>query len=141
MAIVAFWISFWADHSDLAPTIVDMEWSFLVPDLLWIVIALWIASRWLIAGDRRAVIATAVAGSSLAYLGLLDAASNVRHHQYTESFSRGALNAGGERGLPWIWVREYLVRAQARPGPVVALAPIVWPMDVTTCSMPEDRIS
>jgi hypothetical protein len=93
LAIVAFWISFWADHSDLAPAIVDMEWSFLIPDLVWIVVALWIASRWLIAGDRRAAIATAVAGSSLAYLGLLDAASNVRHHQYTESFSRGALNA------------------------------------------------
>jgi hypothetical protein len=93
LAIVAFWVSFWLDHSDLPPTIVDMEWSFLIPDLAWIALALWVASHWLLTGDRRAAIATAVAGGSLAYLGLLDAASNFRHHQYSESLSRGALNA------------------------------------------------
>jgi hypothetical protein len=81
------------DHSDLPPAIVDMEWSFLMPDLAWIVVALWIASNWVMSGDRRAAVATAVAGGSLAYLGLLDAASNVRHHQYSGSLSRGALNA------------------------------------------------
>jgi hypothetical protein len=92
-AIVAFWVSFWADHSDLPPAIVDMEWSFLIPDLVWIVVALWLASHWLLAGDRRGAIATAVAGGSLAYLGMLDAASNFRHHQYSGSLSRGVLNA------------------------------------------------
>jgi hypothetical protein len=93
LAIVAFWVSFWMDHSDLPAAIVDMEWSFLIPDLAWIVVALWIASHWVMRGDRRAAVATAVAGGSLAYLGLLDAASNLRHHQYSGSFSRGALNA------------------------------------------------
>ena len=93
LAFVAFWISFWADHSDLPPAVVDFEWSFLLPDLVWIAAAFWIASNWLIARDRRALIATAVAGGSLVYLGLLDTASNLRHRQYTESFSRGALNA------------------------------------------------
>jgi hypothetical protein len=29
----------------------------------------------------------------MVYLGLLDAACNFRHGQYTDSFSRGALNA------------------------------------------------
>ncbi len=93
LSIVAFWISFWVDHSDLPPVVVDIEWSFLIPDLVWIAAAFWIASRWLLARDPRAAIATAVAGSSLVYLGLLDVASNVRHHQYTDSLSRGALNA------------------------------------------------
>lgn len=91
--MVAFWISFWVDHSDMPPTVVDIEWSFLLPDLLWIAALFWLASHWLIARDPRAAIATAAAGGSLVYLGLLDVASNVRHHQYTELFSRGALNA------------------------------------------------
>ena len=92
LALVAFWISFWADNRDLPPNVVDMEWSFLIPDIAWIAIAFWIASRWLIARDPRAAIATAVAGGSLVYLGLLDVVSNVRHHQYTESLSRGTVN-------------------------------------------------
>ena len=41
--------------------------------------------------DPRAGLATAVAGSSMVYLGLLDAACNLRHGQYTGS--RGVLNA------------------------------------------------
>jgi hypothetical protein len=93
LAIVLFWISFWADHQELPANVVDFEWCFLLPDLVWIAGAFWLASRWLIAHDRRAGIATAVAGSSLVYLGLLDAACNFRHGQYTGSFSRGALNA------------------------------------------------
>jgi hypothetical protein len=93
LAIIAFWISFWADHSQLPQNVVDFEWCFLVPDILWISGTFALASHWLIARDPRAGIATAVAGSSLAYLGLLDAACNFRHGQYTGSFSRGALNA------------------------------------------------
>ncbi len=92
LLIVLFWISFWADHTQLPANVVDFEWCFLVPDILWIGIAFWVASHWLIAGDPRAGIATAVAGSSMVYLGLLDAACNLRHGQYTESLSRGALN-------------------------------------------------
>ncbi len=92
LALVLFWISFWLDHSDLPPAIADFEWCFLVPDLLWIGVAFWVASRWVLAGDYRAGIATAVGGSSLVYLGLLDTACNLRHGQYTGSFSRGALN-------------------------------------------------
>jgi len=90
LAIIAFWISFWADHSQLPQNVVDFEWCFLVPDILWISGAFALASHWLIARDPRAGIATAVAGSSLAYLGLLDAACNFRHGQYAGS--RGALN-------------------------------------------------
>src|SRR5579875_1909581 len=93
LAIVAFWVFFWIDHSDLPPSIVDMEWSFLLPDLIWIVVALCVASHWLLKNDHRAVVATAVAGGSLAYLGLLDAISNYRHHQYEGPLSRAALNA------------------------------------------------
>jgi hypothetical protein len=93
LAIVLFWISFWADHHELPANVVDFEWCFLLPDLVWIAAAFWVASRWLMARDPRAGIATAVAGSSMVYLGLLDAACNFRHAQYTGSFSRGALNA------------------------------------------------
>lgn len=115
LAIVAFWVSFWLDHSDLPPAIVDGEWSFLIPDLAWIVVALFIASHWLLRDDRRAYIATAVAGGSLAYLGLLDAASNFRHHQYTESFSRGALNAIINLAciaFGWVNIRHALKRSR-----------------------------
>jgi hypothetical protein len=90
LAIVAFWISFWNDHHDLPANVVDFEWCFLIPDLLWIVGAFWLASHWLMKNDRRAAIATAVAGSSMVYLGMLDAICNFRHGQYTGS--RGALN-------------------------------------------------
>jgi len=93
LLIGLFWISFWADHTQLPANIVDFEWCFLLPDILWISGAFWVASNWLIARDPRAGIATAVAGGSMAYLGLLDAACNFRHGQYTDSFSRGALNA------------------------------------------------
>ena len=37
--------------------------------------------------------ATSFLKKTMVYLGLLDAACNVRHGQYTDSFSRGALNA------------------------------------------------
>jgi hypothetical protein len=89
-AIVLFWISFWFDHSQLPTNVVDFEWCFLVPDLVWIVGAFWLASHWLIARHPRAGIATAVGGSSMVYLGLLDAVCNFRHGQYMGS--RGALN-------------------------------------------------
>jgi hypothetical protein len=93
LAIVLFWVSFWTDHTQLPANVVDFEWCFLLPDLIWISCAFWVASNWLMARDRRAGIATAVAGSSMVYLGLLDAACNLRHGQYTASFSRGTLNA------------------------------------------------
>ena len=93
LLIGLFWISFWADHTQLPANIVDFEWCFVLPDIVWIAGTFWVASHWLIAGDRRAGIATAVAGGSMVYLGLLDAACNFRHGQYTDSFSRGALNA------------------------------------------------
>ena len=93
LAICLFWISFWADHSQLPANVVDFEWCFLLPDILWISGVFWLAGNWLLARDPRAGIATAVAGGSMVYLGLLDAACNFRHGQYTDSFSRGALNA------------------------------------------------
>jgi hypothetical protein len=91
LAIVFFWISFWNDHHDLPANVVDFEWCFLLPDILWIVGTFWLASHWLMKNDPRALIATAVAGSSMVYLGMLDAICNFRHGQYTGS--RGALNA------------------------------------------------
>jgi hypothetical protein len=91
LAIVFFWISFWNDHHDLPANVVDFEWCFLLPDILWIVGTFWLASHWLMKSDPRAAIATAVAGSSMVYLGMLDAICNFRHGQYTGS--RGALNA------------------------------------------------
>lgn len=91
LGILLFWISFWADHTQLPANVVDFEWCFVVPDILWIAGAFAISSHWLLAGDPRARLATAVAGSSMVYLGLLDAACNFRHGQYTGS--RGALNA------------------------------------------------
>jgi hypothetical protein len=93
LAIVLFWISFSTNHNQLPANVVDFEWCFLLPDILWIAGAFWVASRWLIARDPRAGTATAVAGSAMVYLGLLDAACNFRHGQYTDSLSRGALNA------------------------------------------------
>ena len=91
LAIVFFWISFWNDHQQLPANVVDFEWCFLLPDILWIVGTFWLASHWLMKNDPRAVIATAVAGSSMVYLGMLDAICNFRHGQYIGS--RGALNA------------------------------------------------
>ena len=93
LAIVLFWISFWNDHTQLPANVVDFEWCFLLPDILWIVGTFWLASYWLMKSDPRAAIATAVAGSSMVYLGMLDAICNFRHGQYAGSFSRGALNA------------------------------------------------
>jgi hypothetical protein len=92
LALVGFWVSFWLDHSDLPASVADFEWCFLVPDILWIGGAFAAASHWLIKRDPRASMATAVAGSAMVYLGLLDTACNLRHAQYTGSFSRGALN-------------------------------------------------
>jgi hypothetical protein len=91
LAIVFFWISFWNDHHNLPANVVDFEWCFLLPDILWIVVTFWLASYWLMKKDTRAAIATAVAGSSMVYLGMLDAICNFRHGQYLGS--RGALNA------------------------------------------------
>jgi hypothetical protein len=91
LGIVGFWIAFWNDHQDLPANVVDFEWCFLLPDILWIVGAFWLASHWLMKNDPRAPIATAVAGSSMVYLGMLDAICNYRHGQY--SGGRGALNA------------------------------------------------
>lgn len=92
--IVLYWILFWMDHSDLSANAVDLEWCFLAPDILWIAAAFLIASRLLITGDRRAGVASSVAGGSMVYLGLLDVMVNLRHGQYTFSLSRGLLNAG-----------------------------------------------
>jgi hypothetical protein len=93
-ALVAlFWVSFWADHDQLPLSVADFEWCFVLPDLLWIVGLLWIASYWLLAGDSRGKIACAAAGGALFYLGLLDVMFNLRHGQYTMPISRGLLNA------------------------------------------------
>jgi hypothetical protein len=91
--VVLFWISFWTDYTRLPPFIVDFELCFVLPDLLWIVGSLWIASYWLLAGDRRGTTASAAAGGSLGYLGVLDVMFNLRHGQYTLSPSRGLVNA------------------------------------------------
>jgi hypothetical protein len=89
--VVLFWISFASEYRDLPAPIVDFEWSFVVPDLLWIVAPFLIASHWLLTGDQKGRAATAVAGGAIFYLGLLDVAYNVRHGQY--STSRGFLDA------------------------------------------------
>ncbi len=93
LLILAYWISFWADHSDLPANIAYVEWSFLLPDLLWIAAAFWLAARWLISRDPRAPIVCAVAGGSMVYLGFLDVMMNLRNGQYTASLSRATLNA------------------------------------------------
>lgn len=88
--VVFFWISFGSEYRDLPAPIVDFEWSFVVPDLLWIVAPFLIASHWLLTGNRKGRAATAVAGGAIFYLGLLDVAYNVRHGQY--STTRGFLD-------------------------------------------------
>jgi hypothetical protein len=91
-ALVAlFWISFVAEFRELPAAIVDFEWSFIVPDLLWIVAPFLVASHWLLTGNRKGRAATAVAGGAIFYLGLLDVAYNIRHDQY--STTRGFLDA------------------------------------------------
>jgi hypothetical protein len=115
LGICLFWISFWADHAHLPANVVDFEWCFLLPDILWISGAFWVASNWLIARDPRAGIATAVAGGSMVYLGLLDAACNFRHGQYTDSFSRGALNAAVNLAcliFGWVNIRYAMARTR-----------------------------
>lgn len=91
-ALVAlFWISFVREFRELPASLVDFEWSFMVPDLLWVVAPFLIASHWLLTGNRKGRAATAVAGGAIFYLGLLDVAYNVRHGQY--STTRGFLDA------------------------------------------------
>ncbi|HEX4136010.1 MAG TPA: hypothetical protein VHY84_15450 [Bryobacteraceae bacterium] len=91
-ALVAlFWISFVLDFRELPAAMVDFEWSFIAPDLLWIVAPFLVASHWLLTGNRKGRAATAVAGGAIFYLGLLDVAYNVRHGQYATS--RGFLDA------------------------------------------------
>jgi hypothetical protein len=92
--VTLFWISFAGEFRELPAAIADFEWSFLVPDLLWIVASFLIASHWLLTGDRKGRPATAVAGGAIFYLGLLDVAYNVRHGQYptTRGFLDAAVN-------------------------------------------------
>jgi len=90
-ALVAlFWISFLGEFRELPAPLVDFEWSFIVPDLLWIVAPFLLASHWLLTGNRKGRPATAVAGGAIFYLGLLDVAYNLRHGQY--SSTRGFLD-------------------------------------------------
>jgi len=91
-ALVAlFWISFLLEFRELPAAMVDFEWSFIMPDFLWIVAPFLVASHWLLTGNRKGRAATAVAGGAIFYLGLLDVAYNVRHGQY--STARGFLDA------------------------------------------------
>ncbi len=94
LGILLFWVSFFHDHSDVPANIADFEWCFLVPDLVWIAGAFALASHWLITRHRHAGIATAVGGSAMVYLGLLDIACNLRHGQYSGTLPRGLLNGG-----------------------------------------------
>ena len=89
--IAVFWVSFLAEFRQLPAALVDFEWSFIVPDLLWIVAPFLVASHWLLTGNRKGRTATAVAGGAMVYLGLLDVAYNVRHGQYATA--RGLLDA------------------------------------------------
>ena len=91
-ALVVFvWVSFLGEYRELPAAMVDFEWSFIVPDLLWIVVPFLVASHWLLTGNRKGPLASAVAGGAIFYLGLLDVAYNVRHAQY--STARGFLDA------------------------------------------------
>jgi hypothetical protein len=89
--VVLFWVSFLGEFRQLPAAMVDFEWSFIVPDLLWIVAPFLVASHWLLTGNRKGRIATAVAGGAMVYLGLLDVAYNLRHGQYATA--RGVLDA------------------------------------------------
>jgi hypothetical protein len=89
--VVLFWISFLGEFRELPPAMVDFEWSFIAPDLLWIVAPFLLASHWLLTGNRKGWTASAVAGGAIFYLGLLDVAYNVRHGQYLSA--RGFLDA------------------------------------------------
>jgi hypothetical protein len=91
-AIIAFWALFLADHGSLPAGVVDFEWCFVLPDLLWISALLLAASQWLLKGHPRWITATAAAGGALVFLGLLDFMFNLRHGQYTASATRGLLN-------------------------------------------------
>jgi len=117
-AILLYWVLFWADHGELPANVVDFEWCFFLPDVLWIAGIFWLASRWLMACDGRAKVASAVAGGSMVYLGLLDIMVNLQHGQYTFSSSRGLLNATVNLscllfGLANIWFS--LVQARIEP--------------------------
>ena len=89
--VTLFWVSFLCQYKQLSPAMVDFEWSFMVPDLLWIVVPFLVASHWLLTGNRKGRAASAMAGGAIFYLGLLDVAYNLRHGGYLAS--RGFLNA------------------------------------------------
>jgi hypothetical protein len=89
--VALFWVSFLGEYKQLPLAMVDFEWSFIVPDLLWIVAPFLVASHWLLTGNRKGRAATALAGGAMVYLGLLDVAYNARHGQYATA--RGLLDA------------------------------------------------
>ena len=96
VAVVLFWILFWADHGQLPPNVIDFELCFIWPDLLCIVGLLWIASYWLLAGDRRGGTVSAAAGGALFYLGLLDVMFSYREFDAAET---DLVADGGEVGV------------------------------------------
>lgn len=89
--VAAFWVSFLGEYKELPAAIVDFEWNFVAPDLLWIVAPLLFASHLLVTGHRKARIACAIAGGALFYLGFLDVMYNLLHGQYWTP--RGFLDA------------------------------------------------
>jgi succinate dehydrogenase hydrophobic anchor subunit len=93
VVLCAFWVLFSLDHEGLPANVVNVEWAFVLPDLLVIAAGYGLASHWILRQDPRAGIATAAAGGALFYLGFLDAMLNIREGKYTESLSRGLLNA------------------------------------------------
>jgi len=97
-AIIAFWTFFWFQRDHMPAAVVDFELNFILPDLVWVVGLLICSSRWLIARNRRGLLASGAAGGALVFLGLLDLMFNLRHGQYTEAAAQGLLNASINAG-------------------------------------------
>jgi hypothetical protein len=97
VAIVLFWIVFGLENEELPSHVVDFEFNFFIPDLLWITPLLILSSYWLKHDHSYGVIAGVAAGGGLVFLVLLDAMFNIRHGGYSLS-ADGLLNVAVNSG-------------------------------------------
>jgi hypothetical protein len=114
-AILLYWIVFWFDQAQLPMVVQDYELNFILPDILWIVALLLVASRGLIAGEPRAFALSAAAGGALVFLGLLDVVFNARHGQYTASAVQGFVNAAVNVGCILFGLWNIYAASPTRP--------------------------
>jgi hypothetical protein len=87
IGIIVFWIAFFRIQNR-NPTLEEFELkhekSFPIPDLGWIVPCLFVAAAGLLMDHKLGYFFTAVSGSSLVFLGLLDFTFHFQNHRFND---------------------------------------------------------